>query len=102
MVDLAQARAALISRVLEGSGHTPASERRSAFENLGLAEPQATLVGKVAHHAWRVTDDDISAMRTAGYSEDQIFEIVVCAAIGQANMQYENALAALEAATRTE
>ena len=32
--------------------------------------------------------------------EDQIFELVVCAAIGQATRQYDSALAALDAATR--
>jgi hypothetical protein len=36
----------------------------------------------------------------SGLSEDQVFEIVVCSAIGQATRQYDGALAALEAATR--
>jgi hypothetical protein len=35
-------------------------------------------------------------------SEDQIFEIAVCAAIGQATRQYDTALAALDAATGKE
>jgi hypothetical protein len=39
------------------------------------------------------------AVRAAGLSEDQIFEIALCAAIGQATRQYESALAALDAAT---
>ena len=34
-----------------------------------------------------------------GLTEDQIFEIVVCAAIGQANRQYTSALAAVANAT---
>lgn len=46
-----------------------------------------------------MTDEDIAAARAPGLSEDQIFEIVVCAAIGQAMRQYDTALAALEAAT---
>ena len=58
-----------------------------------------TLVEKVAHHAYTVTDEDVAAVRAAGLSEDQIFEIVVCAAIGQANRQYDSALAALAGAT---
>jgi hypothetical protein len=41
-------------------------------------------------------------VRTSGLSEDQIFEIVVCAAIGHAARQYDTALAALAAATREE
>lgn len=57
-------------------------------------------VDKVAHHAATVTDADIAALKKAGLSEDQIYEIVICAAIGQATRQYQNALAALRAATQ--
>jgi len=46
------------------------------------------------------TDEDITAARASGISEDQIFEMVVCAAIGQASRQYDTALEALEAATK--
>ncbi len=58
------------------------------------------LVDKVAMHADRITDEDFAAVRESGFSEDQVFEIVVCAAIGQSTRQYDNALAALEAATK--
>ena len=61
-----------------------------------------TLVDKVARHAYRVADEDITDARASGLSEDQVFEIVVCAAIGQATRQYDRALAALEAATGKE
>jgi hypothetical protein len=40
---------------------------------------------------------DIAAARASGLSEDQIFETVVCAAVGQATRQYDTALAALKA-----
>jgi alkylhydroperoxidase/carboxymuconolactone decarboxylase family protein YurZ len=53
----------------------------------------------VANHAYQVTDGDIAAVRAAGLSEDQIFEIVVCAAVGQASRQCTSALAALASAT---
>lgn len=53
-------------------------------------------------HASSITDDDIATVRASGLTEEQIFEIVVCAAIGQANRQYEAALAALQAATEKE
>jgi hypothetical protein len=99
MSDITQARKALTKRILEGSGKVSPSERRAAFHNGGLAEPLAALVDKVARHAWRVTDEDIAAVKGSGLSEDQVFEIVVCAAIGQATRQYNAALAALEVAT---
>ena len=104
MSDIEQARKALTKRILEGAGKASLSERRAAFNNSALAEPLGTLVDKVARHAYRVTGEDINAVRTSaarvsGLSEDQIFEIVVCAAVGQATRQYDTALAALQATT---
>jgi hypothetical protein len=102
MSDIRQAREVLTNRILEGAGKVSPSERRAAFNNSGLAQPLAALAEKVARQAYRVTDDDISAARRSGVSEDQVFEIVVCAAIGQATRQYDAALAALKAATGKE
>ena len=102
MSNFTQARKAVLSRILEGDGRASYSQRRAAFDNAGLAEPLSTLIGKVAKHAYKVTGEDIAAARASGLSEDQIFEIVVCAAIGQATRQYETALAALDAAVKSE
>jgi hypothetical protein len=99
MVEIAQLHRELVARVLEGSGKATAELRRAAFENAGLNEPIRTLTDKVANHAYRVTDEDVVAVRAAGLSEDQIFEIVICAAVGQASRQYTSALAALARAT---
>jgi hypothetical protein len=98
-LQLAQARKALGARVLGGDGKASNAQRRAAFDNAGLAEPLSTLIDKVAKHAYKVTDEDIAAARVSGFSEDEIFELVVCAAIGQATRQYDTALAALDAAT---
>jgi hypothetical protein len=101
MSDIRQARTALTQRILEGAGKASPSERRAAFNNSGLAGPAGpvdALVDKVARNAYRVTDKDFAAARASGLSEDQIFEIVVCAAIGQATRQYDTALVALDAA----
>jgi alkylhydroperoxidase family enzyme len=99
MTDIAELHRELVARVLENDGTAPADLRRAAFTNAGLDEPMRTLIDKVAHRAYSVTDGDIAAARSAGLSEDQIFEIVVCAAIGQADRQYNKALAALAGAT---
>lgn len=72
--------------------------RRAAFENQGLDGPVRALVAKVAGDARSVVDEDFRAVRAAGLSEEEIYEIVVCAAIGQATRQYEAGLRALEAA----
>jgi alkylhydroperoxidase family enzyme len=100
MANIRQARQAVIARILEGEGTTSRAQRRGAFDDAALPEPLGSLVEKVAKHAHDVTDDDIAAVRASGLSEDQIFEIVVCAAVGQATRQYELALAALDAATK--
>ena len=102
MSDIRQARNALRNRILEGDGKAAPSERRAAFNNSGLAEPLGALVDKVARHAYKITDEDITSAQESGLSEDQIFEIVVCAAVGQATRQYDTAIAALEAATGKE
>jgi hypothetical protein len=100
MSDIGQARKSLTRRILEGGGKASPPVRQAAFHNSGLPAPLGMLVDKVARYAHRVTDDDIVSARMSGLSEDQVFEIVVCAAVGQATRQCDAALIALEAATR--
>jgi hypothetical protein len=99
-------RRALTSRVLGGRGTAPARLRRAAFEadlaEAGSGEPVSELIEKVAYRSDQVTDEDFAAVRAAGLSEDQIFEIVVCAAVGHANRQYNSGLTALAGATGEE
>jgi hypothetical protein len=92
------AHQAVVTRVLEGDGRASRAERRAAFDNATLTEPIHRLISKVAKHPTQITDDDVAAVKAAGPSEDQIFELVVCAAVGQATRQYQNALAALAVA----
>jgi alkylhydroperoxidase family enzyme len=81
MSDIKQARKALVARILEGAGRASSTQRRAAFNNVGLAEPVTTLIDKVAKCSYKVTDEDIAAAKAAEFSEDQIFDLVVCAAI---------------------
>jgi len=92
------AHQAVVTRVLEGDGRASRAERRAAFDNAMLTEPLHGLISKVAKHPTKITDDDIAAVKASGLSEDQIFELVVCAALGQATRQYLNALTALAVA----
>jgi hypothetical protein len=106
MSAIREAQQALTTRILDGAGEAPIAQRRAAFDNAGSAEGLAAvvkkLVNKVANEAYKVTDEDIAGVRASGMTEDQVFEIVVCAAVGQATRQYDAALAALEAATSRE
>jgi hypothetical protein len=88
----------LVARVRDGEAHAPRALRHAAFDNTGLDGPTRTLVEKVARRSYAVTDEDVAAVR-ADLSEDQIFELVVCAAVGAADRQYRAALAALGEAT---
>ena len=102
MTDITESRESLEKRILYGNGKASPSDRRAAFDNGGLTGPAGALTDNVVRHAYRVTDDDIKSARMSGFSEDQLFEIVVCAAVGQATRQYNSALAALEVATGKE
>ena len=92
-------REAVVRRALQGPGTASAATRRAAFDNQGVPEPARALVAKVAKAAWTVTNADVAATKSAGVSEDEIFELTVCAALGQATRQLDDALAALDAAT---
>ena len=102
MSDITKARKALVTRILEGDGKASRGQRRAAFDHTGLSERLNTLIDKVTKQAYLVTDEDVAAAKASGLSEDQIFEIVVCAAIGEAARQHDTALAALQAATEKE
>lgn len=99
MSDISELHRALLARMRGGAARAPSELRRAAFDNAGLDEPIRTMIDKVAYRSYRVTDEDIAAVGAAGLSEDQIFEIVVCAAVGQATRQYSGALEVLAGAT---
>jgi hypothetical protein len=94
--------------VLHGRGATPPALRQAAAaraaEVAGLppGEPPGeipadlqTYVETVGRHAYRVTDEDIAALKRAGWSEDAIFEVSVSAAVGAGTSRLERGLAAL-------
>ena len=76
MSDIREVRKALVRRILEGAGKASPSDRRAAFNLIGLAGSPAVLVDKVARNAASILDEDIAAIRASGLNEDQVFEIV--------------------------
>jgi len=89
------AHRALEDRILNGEGRTSPEQRARAFGNAGLSEPLAGLLVKVVTRPTQVTDADFAAARAAGFSEDELFELVICAAVGQSARLYDAGLAAL-------
>jgi alkylhydroperoxidase family enzyme len=88
-----------VRRALKGPGSSRPEARLAAFENQGTEASVRALVDKIARRAWTVTDADVEAAQAAGVSEDEIFELTVCAAYGQATRQLNAALAALDEAS---
>lgn len=86
----------LVDNILKGKGISPEAERQAAFDNIGLTGPIKALIENVATAAYRVTEGDMDAVRQSGKSEDEIFELVICGAVGQASRQYKSALATLQ------
>ena len=86
---------ALQDRVVDGEGRVSPEQRARAFSNTGLSPPLDGLVGKVALRPTQVTDADFAAARAAGFSEEELFELVICAAVGQSTRLYDAGLAAL-------
>ena len=57
----------------------------------------APLVEKIVRHAYRVTDEDIALARAAGHEEDELFDVIVAAALGAGLVRRERGLAAIAA-----
>jgi len=95
------AHKALVDRVLNGPGMASPEQRARAFSNSDIPPPLQALIGKVAAMPGQVTDADFAVAKASGFSEDQLFELVICAAAGEASRRYEAGLAALAEATGT-
>jgi len=93
------AHRALVDRILTGDGRAAADLRGRAFRNDGLSAPLDELIDKVSTRPTQVTEADFAASKAAGYTEDQLFELVICAAVGQSTRLYDTGLAALAEAT---
>lgn len=93
--DLADLQRATHRTVLDGPGQVEAPIRRQVAAGEPPAE-LAALVQKIRDHAYRLTDAEVDALR-ARYSDDQLFELIVAAALGAAEHRLRRALAALEA-----
>ena len=52
----------------------------------------APYIEKLTHSPYKVIERDLDALRSAGYSEDQIFELTLAGALGAAAGRYERTL----------
>ena len=82
-------------RVFDGPGESEPAVRNAVAENVSVPSDLGPLVHKIHAHAYQVTDDDVARLQ-AQYGDDQLFEIIVSAAVGAARQRLLPALAALE------
>ncbi len=85
----------LVNRIRQGPGQASSGQRTRAFENAALPDPLRPLLEKVATKSNQVTDADFATATQAGFTDEELFELVVCAAVGEATRRYEAGLAAL-------
>lgn len=82
--------------VLRGPGTLDRELRAAAYQALDTPGPLGAYVKKMASQAYKVTDDDVTALGDVGFSEDQIFEATVCAAVGAGLVRLQKGLEALK------
>ena len=82
-------------QVVDGPGELDRQVRRAAFAGEEVPTDASTYVDKVRHHAYKVTDDDVEALRSAGWTEEAIFELTVSTALGAALSRRELARRAM-------
>jgi alkylhydroperoxidase family enzyme len=90
----------LQNAVLSGPGSLLPAIRQTISEGRELSGALGAYVKKVAEHAYLVTDDDIAELHRAHYTDDQIFEATVSAALGAGLLRLECVLRALRSDRR--
>jgi alkylhydroperoxidase family enzyme len=99
----------LVERTLRGTAHTPPELRTRVAELAkrlasGVEPPEELssavqdAVRTISTRAHETTDADLARLREEGLSEDEIFEVVVAAAVGAGRARVEAGLRALGAA----
>lgn len=83
--------------VVTSPGSLAPNTRQAISEGAYSSTPLGAFAQKVAEHAFMVNDDDIRELHRAHYSDDQIFEAAVSAALGAGLFRLERILAVLRA-----
>lgn len=94
----AKLRDEILDQVLGGPAQTEPALRKAAANGSGLPADLQPLVEKIQAHAYKVTDSDIARLRSSR-SDDELFEVIVSAALGASSKRLFAGLRALEDAT---
>ncbi|MEO8192991.1 MAG: hypothetical protein ABI681_04005 [Gemmatimonadales bacterium] len=93
----AELRDRVLSNVIEGAGESDPAIRSAVAEGRGVPSELQSLIEKVHNRAYTVTDDDVARPQVK-YGDDQMFEIIVSAALGASRKRLLAGLEALEEA----
>ena len=83
-------------RARAGPGTLPAAVRQTISEGHELPGVLGAYANKVATQAYLITDEDIAELKQAHYTDDQIFEATVSAALGAGLVRLDCVLRALQ------
>jgi hypothetical protein len=94
----------LTATTLDGPGEVAAELRREVAAYTAVLKPgnkqiPAQLLpylSKVAMHSYRVTDMDMAQLKAAGFSEDELYELTICAALGAGMARLDRGLELLK------
>lgn len=78
--------------VLSGPGSLPSDIRHAISQGANLSGALGIFTQKVSEHAFTLSDDDIAELHRAKYTDDQIFEAIVSAALGAGLFRLERVL----------
>ena len=103
MITLPNSITAVLRSILGDAGHSDQSLRQTAADYAAAAGganrqpdelPDAvkSFIEKVTHHPYKVVDRDIETLKSAGFTEDEIFEITVAVAVGSGVGRIEKTL----------
>lgn len=85
----------VLRQVLDGTGETDKALRQAAADRRSVPPELQQLIDKIHDHAYKVTDEDLAQLQQK-YNDDQLFEIIVSAALGASRQRLLAGLAALE------
>lgn len=85
------------SNVIDGAAESDVSIRQAAAKGSGVPADLQSLVDKIHRHAYKVTDEDVARVQ-AKYGDDDMFEIIVSAALGASWQRLQAGLNALDKA----
>lgn len=86
--------------VLGAPGESDRAARERAMKGEGATPALTAFLQRVKRHAYRVTDEEVDALRASGHSDDLLFELLLGAALGASLERLEAGLGAMRGGAR--